>query len=466
MKILKIHKTLLCLLVLLGHSVFSQNVLSLDQFLEQLRSNHPIAKQAQLQVDQANANILAAKGSFDPILQFDNSKKTLDGKNYYTYQNTELKYQTPYGISLKSGLEQSNGLFVNPEQTPGGLGYFGLELPLLKGLLIDNQRAALKQAVLYRNQSEQEQLSTLNDLYLDAIEAYIQWSGSFQNLEIIKQNLSNAESRYRLQRIAFKNGDRAAVDTLEAFTQVQNILMMQLEAQQAYNTSAIHISNFLWSTNSEPYLISPSVNPNVSVFNMLDVSDKTQQLLENLELTQPELKAYTFKLAGLDVERRLKFQYMLPQANLKYNVISGDSFRFNSEYSPYLNNNYKFGFDFKMPLFLREARGNYQKVNFKIKETNLAFDYKNWEIQNKIRNYGVEIKNLKDQINNAEAMVNNYQSLLRNEDLKLSQGESTLFLINSRENKLLESLLKLQNLKIKYLKSNYKQIWAAGRLLN
>jgi hypothetical protein len=96
----------------------------------------------------------------------------------------------------------------------------------------------------------------------------------------------------------------------------------------------------------------------------------------------------------------------------------------------------------------------------------LAFDYKNWEIQNKIRNYGVEIKNLKDQISNAELMVNNYQSLLRNEDLKLSQGESTLFLINSRENKLLESLLKLQNLKVKYLKSNYKQIWAAGRLVN
>jgi outer membrane protein TolC len=352
-------------MVLLNHAAYSQNILSLEQFLEQLRSNHPITKQAQLQVDQANAAVLAAKGSFDPILQFDNSKKTLDGKNYYTYQNTELKYQTPYGISLKSGLEQSNGLFVNPEQTPGGLGYFGLEMPLLKGLLIDNQRAAMKQAVLYRNQSEQEQLSTLNDLYLSAIESYLAWSGAYQNLEIIKQNFENAEARFKLQNIAFKNGDRAAVDTLEAFTQVQNILMMQLEAQQAYNTASIQLSNFLWASNNEPYLISPAILPNVAIFSRLEGSDKTQQLLENLESIQPDLKAYAFKLASLDVEKRLKLQYMLPQATLKYNLISGDNFRFKSEYSPYLSNNYKFGFDFKMPLFLREARGNYQKVNLK-----------------------------------------------------------------------------------------------------
>jgi outer membrane protein TolC len=445
---------------------FAQNILTLDQYLAQLRTNHPIAKQAQLQVDQAVANILAAKGGFDPVFQFDNSQKTLDGKNYFTYQNTELKYQTPYGLTLKSGLEQSNGAFTNPEQTTGGLGYFGLELPLLKGLLIDNQRATLKQAVLFRSQSEQEQLSVLNDLYFNAIETYIEWAGAYQNLEIIKQNLENANARYKLQKIAFTNGERSAGDTLEAYTQVQNIIMMNLEAQQDYNTAAIQISNFLWSEQSEPYLISPTFFPDVRVFITALDADKTQDLLSTLLTSQPSLRAYEFKLAALNVEKRLKFQYLLPQANLKYNVLSSEGFKFNSEYSPYLSNNFKFGFDLKMPLFLREARGNYQKINLKIKETQLAFDYKNWEYQNKVRTYGVEIKAIRDQLSNSDAMVHNFRSLLQNEDIRLAQGESTLFLINSRENKLLESLLKQQSLKAKFLKTTYKQIWAAGRLLN
>jgi hypothetical protein len=38
-------------------------------------------------------------------------------------------------------------------------------------------------------------------------------------------------------------------------------------------------------------------------------------------------------------------------------------------------------------------------------------------------------------------------------------------LINSRENKWIESLLKNQSLKLKYLKSAYKQLWAAGVLV-
>ena len=42
-------------------------------------------------------------------------------------------------------------------------------------------------------------------------------------------------------------------------------------------------------------------------------------------------------------------------------------------------------------------------------------------------------------------MVQNYETLLAAEERKFSFGESSLFLINSRENKLIESKLK-QNL--------------------
>jgi hypothetical protein len=77
----------------------------------------------------------------------------------------------------------------------------------------------------------------------------------------------------------------------------------------------------------------------------------------------------------------------------------------------------------------------------------------------------MELNGLKNQLNTTQRMVTNYRNLLKNEEFRLQQGESTLFLINSRENKWIESLLKNQSLKLKYLKSAYKQLWAAGVLV-
>ncbi len=58
----------------------------------------------------------------------------------------------------------------------------------------------------------------------------------------------------------------------------------------------------------------------------------------------------------------------------------------------------------------------------------------------------------------------NYQKLVRAEETLLENGESTLFLINSRENKALEAQEKLIEIKTKYFKSIYALQWSAGLL--
>ena len=146
------------------------------------------------------------------------------------------------------------------------------------------------------------------------------------------------------------------------------------------------------------------------------------------------------------------------------NLLAKDFYRFGYSASPYFNNNYKFGIDMKFPLLLREGRGNYQKTIFKIGETNSFVSNKAWEIESKIRQYSAQLSLFEIQIKNAFSLVNNYQQLLKNEELRFYQGESSLFLINSREIKLLEGLIKLQQLRVKYLQTFYKQQWGAGLL--
>ncbi|MCP9747480.1 TolC family protein [Lacihabitans sp. CS3-21] len=453
------------LIIFISKNTSAQKVLKLDDFLELISKNHPIAKQAQIRVDMSAAAFFAAKGVFDPVLTNETAKKTLDGKIYYNYQDTELKVYTPIGLTAKTGIENSNGMFSSNERTIGNLGYIGLEMPVLKGLLIDYQRAILKQSAIYQKQSEEEKRQMLNDLYLDAIQDYWQWTASYQNMDLLIQNLGNAKNRLNLLRIAFQNGDKSMNDTLEAYTQVQNIELLYQEAQMEAQTSAISLAKYLWNSNDSPYFLESGTIPDIVAFGLVSIEDRTEELISLAKNQHPELGVYRFKMDALAVERTLKRQSLLPTANLKMNILSKNYYNFESAYSPFLNNNYKFGFDFKMPLFLREARGDYQKTLLKISETNSIISNKTWEIENKIRSYGVEQNALKSQLNTSQSMIINYRNLLKNEEFKLQQGESTLFLINSRENKWIESLLKNQSLKLKYLKSAYKQLWAAGVLV-
>jgi outer membrane protein TolC len=61
-------------------------------------------------------------------------------------------------------------------------------------------------------------------------------------------------------------------------------------------------------------------------------------------------------------------------------------------------------------------------------------------------------------------MYENYQLLVKAEETRLLNGESSLFLVNSRENKALEALEKLIDLKTKYFKTIYALQWSAGEL--
>ena len=87
--------------------------LSEDQFINIVRTYHPVARQAQLLVDRARAELTASRAGFDPAFYLHTDRKTFDGKEYYDYFNPELKIPTWYGIEVKAGLEENLGDFTN-----------------------------------------------------------------------------------------------------------------------------------------------------------------------------------------------------------------------------------------------------------------------------------------------------------------------------------------------------------------
>jgi outer membrane protein TolC len=436
-----------------------------ESFIQQVKQFHPVAKQAAIQVEKAKADLQSARGGFDPSFNFDASNKTFDGKNYYYYNNPELKIPIGLGgIDIKTGLESNGGKYLNPEISTGQTSYLGVEMPLGKGLLMDKRRATLQQAKIFQSQSQQDQSKMLNDLLFNAYNSYWQWAGAYQLYSIYHQYYQISADRLRLVRIAFNNGDRSVMDTVEAQTQVLNYEAQLTEARQKINTASLELSNYLWLENDSAYQLPAQFFPDTVQFVISLNEQSLDGLISRSANENPSLKSYAFKLEALDVERKLKFQSMLPMVNLKanllnsgYNVVKGIDGNF-------LQNNYKWGIDVKLPLFLREGRGDYNKSKLKIQETNLEFNAKKWETENKIRNYYSEANLLQVQIKSVQSALNGYQSLFKAENLKFYNGESSLFLVNNRESKLIETAEKLVNLRVKYFKAKYAAEWAAGLL--
>ena len=456
-----------CLFLIGFISVIQLNaqVLSPEAFINQVKSFHPLAKQAGIKVEKASAALLSAKGGFDPTVEMEASRKTFDGKNYYFYTNPEFKVPTRIGgMDIKAGLEDNGGLFLNNQITRGQSSYLGLEMPLIKGLLIDQRRANLQQAQISLQQSEQDRLKMQNDLLFDAYNTYWQWAGAYQLFSIYNQFLQISRERFRLVKLAYLNGDRAVIDTIEALTQVQQFQMMQADAKAKLATAQLELGNYLWNENDAAYLLNANLVPDTVQFQMYLASEDPDKLINRVNQENPSIRSLAFELEALEVERKLKFQSLLPSLNLKANMLNKGYNVMKDFGGALLQNNYVWGIQFKIPIFLREGQGSYKQAKLKIAETNYELNLKQWNTANKIRSYFAEATLLKDQIGAAQQAYNGYTDLLKAENLRFQNGESSLFLLNTRENKVIETAEKLIQLRAKYLKASYGINWAAGLL--
>jgi len=446
----------------------SVKTLNSAQVLDIVKKYHPIVRQADIHVQKSGADLIIARGGFDPIISAYLAKKTFDGTNYYNQSSPELSVPTWFGVEIHTGLENLTGNRTDPTMTKGQSSYLGVTVPLAKNLLMDKRRAFLKQARIFNTMALVEQRVVVNDLLMEAMEAYWLWVRAYETFKIVENNVVVNQRRFEMVRKSFINGERPAIDTVEALTQLQSFQIRQNEKWLEFQNNGLKLSAYLWQENDKPYLLPESVTPETNWDKELNV-DNFQTDLNNLlsyaSVSHPELQLYDFKLDALQIDKKLKFQSLLPKADFTYNHLNKGYNVLNSEMSGlFFNNNYRYGFKFEVPLRLSEGRGEYRKARLKIEETNISLSRKQLDIQVKIRTYYNEFNTLKTQLFIQNNNLLSYQQLVRAEETLFLNGESSLFLINSRENKALEAQEKLVELRTKFFKTLYSLQWSAGSL--
>lgn len=463
-------RVFLSIFLLLSVSSYAQNiniVFGPDVYLYYVKNFHPIAKQSQLILDNAKANLLSARGGFDPKLYSSLDEKNFDDKNYYSFLDAGLKVPTWYGLEFNAGFQQNAGVNLNPENLVpyNGLAQVGFSANLLQGLYIDERRTALKKAKLFNQYSIYDQQSLLNELILDAMQAYWNWVSAYHQLNIQTQAADLALVRFQNIRSSYQLGDNPAIDTLESYIQYQNRFYAKIEAEQNLRDKRLMLSTFLWYEDNKPLELSDSVKaPEINNQKLLSMVDSIINTAIQINDEHPLIKQYEFKLKDLELDRKLNAERLKPNLDFKYNFLNEPV---NSIPWDGLNSqNIKWGLSFSYPLLLRKERGNLQKTKIKIKENTWLRDLKRYDLQNKSNSIQQELINTQRQLNLYTSVVENNRRMLDAEINKFNNGESSVFLINSREITLIQSQLSLINLTAKYHQLYVKKRWILGNLFN
>ncbi len=450
-------KSLFYLLFFISCHCVAQNVVSkelkYDEFLGYVKKYHPLVKSANLEIGFAQANLMMARGGFDPKIEVDFEQKKFKDSEYYSLLNSSFKIPTWYGIEIKAGFDNSEGVFLNPENTmPNqGLTSLGISVPIGQGLFINQRMADLRMAKIQLKLSQaQQRLSAIAVLY-DASIAYFNWKRNYNEVKMYETYLANANIRYKGIATLIREGDRPAIDSVEAGIIVRNRELSLEDSKLKLAKAKLDLSNYLWLENNIPLELQEDIFPEEKLLSTIKETLRTNELMmaNPSIVNHPKINALENKIQMLDVERKLKANMLLPKIDLGYSYLSEPS-----AFSDYKFQDYKIGLNFYFPVFLRKERGSLKITKFKLQDAQFNLDLERVQLTNKINAQQTEISSLEKQKSLIDDLVKDNQTMLNSEERLFTFGESSIFLINTRENNLVTAQISQLSIENRYFNSN------------
>lgn len=429
----------------------SKNEFTYNEFLGYVKKYHPLVKQANLKLNEAQAVLMQARGAFDPKIEIDFNEKQFKNNKYYSVLNSSFKIPTWYGIEIKGSFDNSEGIYINPENTlpTAGLTSVGISVPLGQGLWINQRMADLQKAKIQQKINQADRNLIAVEVLHDASIAYFNWKKTYQEKELYQEYLTNATIRFQGIKKLIEQGDKPAIDSVEASITIKTRKLNLENATLKLQKAQLELANFLWLEDNIPFELSDSLFPEINLKNTVSFTLKTNDLQEIILENNPKIVSLENKIEVLKVEQKLKANALLPKIDLSYNYLSEPDY-----FTNYRFQDYKIGANFSFPIFLRKERASLKLSKLKVQDSEFNLQFEKQNLKNKIETQKFAINSLFKQIGINEQLVNDYNTILSAEERLFSMGESSVFLINSRENSLVSSQLNTLNLENEYFNAS------------
>lgn len=471
---MKKYFTLTCLALLVfqskleaqeNDSIAIGNVLDFNLFTAIVNKHHPIAYKLNLLESKGENYVKQAKGNFDPLLEGNGNQKYFDGDQYYSLLNGSITIPTWFGIEVTGGYSSSDGYYLNPQSRlpETGLYYAGISVPLGKDLFIDKRRADLKKANLYKEMTSVQRTSQHNQLLAEAGIVYWNWFWKYHELKQFKRAYELSFQRFEAIKQSALLGDQSFIDTVEANIQVQNRWLILSQAQIDFQQAQNNLNVYLWFEGNIPVEIDSTVKPPEMEETILkNINIASVGYIDSMLNVHPDLINYALKLNVIEIQENYYREQLKPKIDLKYNALSEP---INSNpFANYNIENYTWGIDVSFPIFLRTERANLQLNQIEEMETMYDAAVKKEELKQKALFYNYELIQSANQYQNFKTNVDNYEIMLDSEIKLFEIGESSIFMVNTRENNFFQAQIKLIELLYKNQKAFLMYHYILGNL--
>ena len=435
----------------LGYSQLS-DTLSIESFLTLVEQHHPISYQINNNLKQGELKIRVAQGGFEPVIDASFSKKSFEGKDYYTKFGSSLEIPIWFGLSAETGYEINSGDFINPEirTSATGLWYSGVNINLIQNLTYNERMANLDRANIINNLTIEEQKIAKNELLRDASLKYWEWFSAYRKLQMHQDILTLSKERFEFTKNLFAVGEKSKMDTIESQSQYLNRKISYDKQLAEFKISENKLNIFLWKDGVVPIEIK-NLTPSNEIINFNIEMNNLDSIVHNHSL----IKISNYELNLKNVELKMSRQKALPKLDVNLYYLDNPGAKIKGEW---YNNSY-LGMKFKYPILSIQARNKMKIKGLEIENKKMDILMKQQSLYVKMQNVFLNNQVLKQNLADIETLVNSTETLLDNEQSKFKFGETTLLKVNLRENYLINSRLKEIELFEKYQKNQHYIAW-------
>lgn len=383
---------------------------------------------AEAKVAEARAKRMSAFAAFEPKVNLSSEGKDYGNDLQYRLDRAEARVGLPGGIDLVGGASQGTGAFINPERkTPTeGLVNLGISAPLGGALVFSDRQYEWGASTRNLEIAEAKLDRTERTAILNAVKVYTFWQAQSEVQGAVDEALAVAAERLRLVREAFRLGERSEMDTLEAYL---SWVDRRADAAKQANFTAGAIAEV-------EQLLRGADTTGVDLTGMRPQSLPVVLGTSRLEIGSiPELEMVNSALRRERLATTTAWAQWLPAPYVDYRMLQWGGSAWNPEAVQW-----KVGLT--VPLFNQKARAELAGAQARLRAaqanataTQNQFDIVRVQLAQQVQALDSELKAL-------TASETASYALLQQERRRFALGESTMFILASRETKYLEAVQK------------------------
>ena len=383
---------------------------------------------AEAKVAEARAKRMSAFAAFEPRVNLSSEGKDYGNDLQYRLDRAEARVGLPGGIDLVGGAAQGTGAFINPERkTPTeGLVNLGISAPLGGALVFSDRQYEWGASTRNLEIAEAKLDRTERKAILNAVKVYTFWQAQSEVQGAVDEALAVAAERLRLVREAFRLGERSEMDTLEAYL---SWVDRRADAAMQANLTAGAIADV-------EQLLRGADTAGVNIKGLRPQSLPVVLGTSRLEVGSiPELEMVNSALRRERLATTTAWAQWLPAPYVDYRMLQWGGSAWNPEAVQW-----KVGLT--VPLFNKKARAELAGAQARLRAaqanataTQNQFDIVRVQLAQQVQALDSELKAL-------TASETASYALLQQERRRFALGESTMFILASRETKYLEAVQK------------------------